>query len=59
MRADVVGHRLEVLEGLLGLVDNSLVLQHITIMREIYAGRLGFELSVDALCVSMALAEGL
>lgn len=57
--ADVVGHRLEVLQQLLGLVNNSLVLQHRAVMSEIDGCRLRGVLVGEPLGIGVSLSEGL
>lgn len=59
MRADVVGDGLEVLQDLLGLINDSLVFQDRPIVREVDGRGLGVELGLYPLCVRVALAEGL
>lgn len=51
--------RLEVLQELLGLIDNSLVLEHRAVVCKVDGGRLGGVLCVYPLCVAVTLAEGL
>ena len=52
-------HRLEVLEDLLSLINDTLVFQDRTVVGEIDVCGLRLQLSSDALSVSMAFAEGL
>ena len=59
MRTNVVGDGLEVLQELLGLVNDSLVFENSTIVIEVDSGGLAVELSVYPLRVRVALAEGL
>ena len=59
VRGNVVGDRLEVLNDLLGLVNDGLVLQHGAVVREVDGRRLRGILPVFALRVAVALAEGL
>lgn len=56
---EVVGDSLEALDGLLGLVNDGLVLEDATVMGEINGGGLGLELSEDTLGLIVALTEGL
>src|SRR6266702_8502492 len=56
---DVVRDGLEVTQDLLRLVDDRLVLQNGTVMRQVDGRRLGVELAGDALGFRVALAERL
>lgn len=59
VRRHVVRHGLEACEGLLRLVDDGLVLEDGTVVREVNGGGLRGELRGDALGIRMPLAEGL
>lgn len=58
MRTNIVGHRLEVLEHLLSLVNDALVLQHRTVVRKVNVGRLRLQRALDTLRVVVSLSEG-
>lgn len=59
MLAHVVSHWLEVTQDTLSLVDNSLVLKNGAVVGKVNGRRLGRVLAVNALSLSMALAESL
>ncbi len=59
MRANIVRHRLERLQDLLSLIDDSLVLQHGAVVRKVDRGGLGGVLGVDALCFAVSFPESL
>lgn len=57
--AHVVGDRLELLQELLGLVNDGGVPQNRAVVSEVNSGGLRIELRVDALGIRVPLAEGL
>ena len=57
--ADIVGGGLEVLQVLLGVVNNSLVLQNRAVVSEVNGGGLAGVVVVDTLGIGVTLAEGL
>lgn len=59
MGADIISDRLEVGQNFLGLIDDGLVLENRAVVGEVDSGRLRRELTLNALSVSMTLAEGL
>ena len=59
MRADVVGHGLEVAQDLLGLVDDGLVLEHGAVVLEVEGRRLRRQRVARQLRVMVPLAERL
>jgi hypothetical protein len=59
MRIHVIRHGLELLQQLLGLIDDGLVLQDGAVVRDIDGGGLRGVLVVDELGVVVPFAEGL
>lgn len=59
MCVDIIGHRFEVFQQLLRLVNYGLVLQYGAVMCEVNSGRLRVVLSGEALGLRVSLAEGL
>ena len=59
MLVHIVGHGLEVAQNTLSLIDNSLVLKDRAVVGKVDGGGLGRVLAVNALSLSMALAESL
>ena len=57
--ANVVRHRLELLQNLLSLIDDSLVLEHRTVVCEVDGRGLRVERAGDALGVAVPLPQGL
>jgi hypothetical protein len=59
MLIHIVRHGLELAQDALGLVNDSLVLEHRAVVRDVYVGRLRRVLGLDALGLGMAFTEGL